>query len=80
MKRQVKRRGKSRFMFRAVSPDGRAGRWRRFEWMAVRDAVYDLKGWGRRSDPITITINAGVAYAFLDEVTAAGWSFRRTCA
>ena len=77
----MKRRStRSPSLFRAVSPDGKPGVWRRRRWAAVRDAAYGLKGWGvKRKDAdgncTLITINAGMAWSLLDEALTAGWTF-----
>lgn len=70
---------RTKSFYRAVSPDGRPQKWRRSELWALRDAVYHVKGWGKRGDNgVTISCDTHVAQNYLDEVMAAGWTFEVT--
>ncbi len=67
----------TRTKFRAVSPAGELSPWRRSLGNAIRDAVYEVKGWGKDIDGVTIRIDGRVALTMSNEVIAAGWTFQK---
>lgn len=61
--------------YRAVSPEGKRYPFRRSLGAALRDGVYQLKGWGALQGGVKICIDCATAQAFAGDLVAAGWTF-----